>query len=210
MRQVAENICVRRSTLSCTTDWQWALRKHFRLLVKCKEVVTEMSSPPIPVPQHTYIIQLKLGQAKSTLMTPSESEIGLLLKISTPLVQAVKKLTKWCSSFTGTKQVWNWTINLDCLNSLNVINFPYPPSPLVISPYIEFTGILFLIPNKTDQICHTKYAVDRIPLLSPRVLLPPLLTGLSIEKKPFLIITIKIFWNQLIPWHLQSHTEFWL
>lgn len=53
-----------------------------------------MSSPPTPAPQHTYIIQLKLGQAKSTLMTPSESEIGLLLKISTPLVQAVKKLTK--------------------------------------------------------------------------------------------------------------------
>lgn len=64
------------------------------MLVKYKEVVTEMSSPPIPAPQNTYIIQLKLGQAKSTLMTPSESEIGLLLKISTPLVQAVKKLTK--------------------------------------------------------------------------------------------------------------------
>lgn len=152
-------------------NWQCTIIKHFRLLIKDKGVVSEMSSPPIP--PNTHIVQLKLGQAKSTLITPSENETGLLLKISMPLVQAVKKLTKQCWGFTCTRQFWNRTINFDCLD---LIISPYPPSPLVFrSPsHLILKSQGFCCWFQTKQIKlktqQPKYIVDRVTLNYPTAL----------------------------------------
>ena len=120
--------------------------------------------------QHTYIVQLKLQQAKPTLMTPSESEIGLLFKISKFLVQAIKKSTKLSqvSQVQGSSETGRLILIVSIW--LFLLTHPLP----LFSSHLILKSQGFCCWLQTKQIklktWQSKYVVDRIPLNYPTVL----------------------------------------